>query len=152
MSKAATKGSLQTGSLSSLAATSWGSCLTGGLVPGTDHLEKHEVKGLYEHNPCCQCTCYKCTKSYRRSVEPFPGKSLLGSCSLPSTCGFIPVPHFTCHSLKKLTIIFSVPQISPTYHTSSKFSPMLSFCNTFRHLRGPLHCFFHQYLLSGCPD
>ena len=131
ISNAATKGSLQTGSLSSVSATSWGRRLTGGLVPGTDHLEKHEVKGLYEHNPCCQCTSYKCTKPRWRPVEPFPGKSFLGSCSLPSICAFIPVSHFICHPLKKLTIIFLVPQISPTDHTFSKFSPVPSFYNTY---------------------
>lgn len=120
----------------------------GRLVPGADHLEKHEAKGLCEHNPWCQCARYKGAKPCWRPVEPFPGKRFSGSRSPPSICAFIPVSHFTCHPLKKSSTIFSVPQISLTYHTFSKFSPLPSFCSTFLHLKGPLHCFFHQFFCS----
>lgn len=142
ISRAATKGSLQRGPLSRWFAISWGNLLTGGFVPGTGHLEKQKVKGLCEHNHCCQCTGCKCTQPRWRPGKPFLGRSSSGSCSLLSILVFIPVSHFSVTHWKNYLIFCSSD--SPTYHTSSKFSLMPSFCSTLLHLRGSLHSFFHQ--------
>lgn len=85
--------------------------------------------------PLLSVHSYKYTKPHWGPVEPFLGKCFLGSCSLPSVCAFIPVSRFTCQPLKTLAIIVSIPQISPTCQTFSKFSPVSSSCNTFLHLR-----------------